>query len=348
MKPIIYLGTLSLLSLALNANENTSENRWRLSAGAAWRNVGEFSLQPNIGSSDDFFASPPAAGDLSAAADRTYDDGFVNIGAATAGTGLTTNWSYDDVSQIDGSTIVYTVDGGSALGTPSAESEDAQDLIAPYIEVAYTLHSDSGFRISGVLNAVYSELNNSVQQQLDQYNVTATDTYSLKGIDPLSLPGPGAGLNFSGPGPLISNTPAERKFSPVLLGSQDYSFEVDTDVYSIGLGAEFHWQTAERFALSISPGVVMNLIQTEAKSTSPVLSGTNYISSRQSHSKDELIWGLYLQGKLDYKLTEQWSLNGFVRYDCTEELEQSLGETEYSIDLSGVSVGIALTYWLNN
>lgn len=323
----------------------TESSRWSVSAGAAWRNVGSLSLDPNLAAnslSTGSFEPPTAAGDLSSTANRTYDDGFVNIGAATAGTGLTTNWGYNDASQVVGGNLIYTLSGGSAFDLPGSANDDKQDAVSPYIEFAYLVKEGDDWSFSSVFTVSYTGVENEVNSSLNQYSVTLTDTYNLNGVIPPTAPYVGA---FSGPGlPLINNTPDSRAFTQALVGSQAYGFEVDSDIFTFALGGEFSKKVNQSVALTVRPGIALNWVHADAESRFPTLSGGTFTANRQTSSDDKIVWGAYIQGGIDYALSEAWSMHSFVRYDWAEEFTSSVDATDYKLNLEGTSIGLGFTY----
>jgi hypothetical protein len=80
---------------------------------------------------------------MNADADHIYNDGFVNIDAATAGSGLTTNFGYTSDFQVTNNTLTYTLTGGAAIDTPNPSNEDNSTETAPDLEAVYYLSTDS-------------------------------------------------------------------------------------------------------------------------------------------------------------------------------------------------------------
>ena len=124
--------------------------RWSLGGGVTFRRIGGIRFDtgvspdqiPNLYGADTF-TPPPGIGPVDAAADRSYDDGFVHIGAATPYSGLTTFWGYDHAAQHQGDELVFSRAGGerrdvSRLRTAAATgwSHDASWEAGPVLELA--------------------------------------------------------------------------------------------------------------------------------------------------------------------------------------------------------------------
>ena len=209
--------------------------RWTFSAGPLWRQLGDVrfstgttpsAIPPVFGGNT--FTPPPGIGTLGGYADRSYDDGFVNIGAATAGTGLTTNWGHNSDAQVQGGNLVYSRAGGvrrevfAASGVALAGwSDDADTEVGPYLELSYAIPVRDGLTIGAGVNFSMINLGAgraglstfSQTQTLNVYDVTAIDSYALNGVVPPLAPYAGS---YAGPGPLINNIPSSRAFPETL------------------------------------------------------------------------------------------------------------------------------------
>ncbi len=98
--------------------------RWTLGAGAIWRQLGDVRFNTGTSSSgiSPFFGGnsytpPPGIGPDNAFADRTYDDGFVNIDESTLGDGMTAYFGYNapsqlQINQMEEASLVFTRAGG--------------------------------------------------------------------------------------------------------------------------------------------------------------------------------------------------------------------------------------------
>lgn len=325
----------------------TPNQSWSLRSGIAWRSLGKTSINPGFRSSaafiPNFFSPNPASGPAGQDSDRTYDNGFVNLGAATPGTGLTTNWGYNDGSQLTGDTIQYTLGGGVALDFPSRGQDDEDVEISPYVELAYIRPYRKDLDLGFVANLFFTDLDSNIRSQMNQYSVTTTDQFSLGGIVTPLAPYTG---NFTGPGPLIPNQPGDRSESQALTGSQTFLFDNDTRLFSFGFGTELVWHPNEQWHLTMGSGLVVNIADWQAQTSVPMITaGTTTISNSVFRNSDtDVLLGLYLKLGAGYQINENWNVEGFFRYDWNEDLEAKVGPTSFEVDLSGWSLGLGAGY----
>lgn len=324
-----------------------AKGSWSLRGGLAARRLGKTSIDPGFASSGNFdanfFAPNPMAGPLGENADRTYDNGFVNLGAATAATGLTTHWGYQDDAQLVGDSLLYSLGGGTALDFPSTGTSDEDTRLSPFLELAYLRPFRKDLEIGFATNFFFTDLESRFQNPINQYSVTTTDRFSLNGIFAPQAPYAGT---FNGPGPVLANQPDGRQFQQAQKGTQNYLFESDTRLFSFGLGTEALWHPTNRFHLALGTGVVANLADWSAESQLPLINPTtSALENRSFRGGDtELLMGWYLKVESGFALSDQWSATGFFRYDWTEDLKASAGPTDFEVDLSGWSIGLGATY----
>ncbi|MFC7336407.1 hypothetical protein ACFQY0_04395 [Haloferula chungangensis] len=324
-----------------------SRSSWRIGAGAMWRNIGELSVNPNLQNgpfANRFFIPPTGAGPENAYADRTYDDGYVNIGAATAASGMTTNWGYQNGSQVSGGSLNYTLSGGRATSLPSFSHDDSDSVVAPYLELSYLRPVQPNLFAGFTANLAIAGLDGQTASTMTSSPVSIVDSYALGGVIPPTAPYSG---DYFGPGPLINNQPTNRTLvqgTPVAGGS--YLFGHDTDLYSLALGGELEWHPAESCYIGFGAGAVLNLADWSASWSAPI-PNANAIGSTTvigANSDQEFLWGLYLKASAGYQITEQWSVEGFLRYDWNQALEGVVSPTAFELDLTGLSVGIGVGY----
>jgi len=317
---------------------------WRL---RVWRRLGGTSISSNFqGSSfnDRFFVPAFESGSATEVGDRSYDNGgFVNVGAGTAATGLTSHFGYPGGATISGDNLLFSRSGGTALDFPSSGSSSDDTVAAPYFELAYLRPIRPNVEFGFVGNFSYAELDSSISERIGESSITTEDRYALNGVIP---PTGGYVGPFSGPGPLILNIPTERTQNFTPNGSRTHRFESDTDLYSFAFGTEVSWKANERMYLGLGGGVVMNIADWEASSEVPMIApGTTQVESvRFTESDDEFLWGFYLKASMGYQFNERWGIDTFYRYDWNESLTGNVGPTEFKVDLTGWSTGLSVTY----
>lgn len=320
---------------------------WRVGVGVMWRNIGELSVNPNLQTgafAGNFFTPNPAIGPADADADRTYDNGFVNQGAATPITGLTTFWGHQNDSQVSGSNINFLASGGLALSTPGITGEDESAEAAPYIEVSYLQPVKPNLLAGLTGNFSFVGLDRAAASQMSASEVLTTDSYALNGVIPPLAPYSGT---FAGPGPLIGNQPTSRVFNLRPTGAtSNYLFNSSTDLYSLAFGGEVQWQPANRCYLGFGAGAVVNYADWDAAWSAGLVNANSptLASMGAANSGDDFLFGVYLKGSAGYHVTEQWSVEGFFRYDWNESLDGNVGPTGFEIDLTGWSAGFGVGF----
>jgi hypothetical protein len=321
-----------------------SPGPWRIGVGAMWRNIGELSVDPNLrnsGFANRFFVAPAGAGETGVFANRSYDDGFVNIGAATPASGLTTNWGHQNDSQFRGGSLNYTLSGGAAQSLPGPTGDDEDSTAAPFIEISHLRPIRPNLIAGFTANLSLAGLDGRADSAMSNSTVSISDRYALGGVIPPSAPYTGS---FTGPGPLIPNQPTSRDFILTPNGGSSYHFAHDTDLYSLALGGEIHWQHADSFYLGIGLGAVLNLADWSASWNMPVpdASGRGSNTIGGADSGGDFLWGIYLKGSAGYRINQQWSIEGFYRYDWNETLRNSVGASSFDLGLTGWSAGLGV------
>lgn len=317
-------------------SQNSETSPWRMNAGVMIRHIGATSFSAKVGAAQGLATG---VGPETGYADRSYDDGFVNQGAATPATGLTTFFEYQDISQVSGGNLVYTATGGTGLSTPAKVKDDDDDVAAPYIGVTYTLVSREDFKFGVTVGFSAAELDSAARSTIDETAVTTVDSYALGAVVLLGAPYTGT---FAGPGPLIDNVPTDRVNSSTLVGTRDYRYSLDTDLYSLVMGGDLSWDLTATTYLRCSAGVIMNIADWSGQySGHTVAAGATTVSSlSDSESDQDVLWGFYSELGAGVALSEQWSFEGFFRYDWSEDLKVEIGSSKFETSLTGPSVGL--------
>jgi hypothetical protein len=317
---------------------------WRIGTGMMWRNIGGLSVNPNLQNgpfANRFFIAPTGAGVANTFANRTYDDGFVNIGAATQGSGLTTNWGYQGGSQVNGGSLNYTLSGGADQTLPSSGKDDEDTNPAPCLELSYLRPIRPNLLAGFTATLSLVGLDGRTTSTMNHSSVSIADQYALGGVIPPSAPYSGS---FAGPGPLIHNQPSSRDFILIPNGTNQYIFSHDTDLYSLAFGGEIHWQPAESCYLGFGTGAVLNLADWNAswRATLPDTTGATAVGL--ANNGEDFLWGLYLKGSAGYRIDERWSIEGFFRYDWNESLHASVSPSTFELGLTGWSAGFGVGF----
>jgi hypothetical protein len=357
--------------------QSDAGSRWRLSAGAMYRHAGGITLKPGSqsdGSMIPLYArpgrsgAPSAVGDAAAFADRTYDDGFVNTDPGTALDGDTWFWGYQNASQVQGDNLVYHAGAGvetafsrSTTMAPAADIEEDEGSICPMLQAEYFCYAGDEIRCGmqlGVLPGSASAAGDATTfrdiQRWTPYELGINDRFNLMGVAPPPAPYEGT---FLGPGPLISNMPAERSLAKRKSGAGTYEAwnavhdSVDTDFITLSLGVVGEGRVG-LVVIAVSGGATVNWTDTEARHSETLwgsLNGGAPQALREWSAKEDesdIRMGAYAQGSIGVLVTGRIGVHAFARYDWTDDLSGSVGPAGYEVDLDGYSVGGFVSYSL--
>jgi len=170
-----------------------------------------------------------------------------------------------------------------------------------------------------------------------------TDTYALNGVVPPEAPYNGT---FTGPGPLISDTPTRdvTPFGATIKGRH----ELDADLFGLRLGPYYEISLNERMALHFSGGLALGLIDSEfSYGEVATASSLSFGSASGSGHKSDFLVGGYVDADLSYALGKRWSLFGGVQYEYLNTFTQKVGGREAKLDFSGavyVRAGVGLEF----
>ena len=305
----------------------------------------------------------PAGVGSSGSASHSYSNGYNRPSAPTPATGLTWFWGYQDASQISGDNLSFNAGGGSATRITNTDthsnrswSDDEPSSFGTYLETnllydvpetAISVGPQLAFSWNGFDSSNnYSTFSRSIFRQ--NQAVSVTDTYSLGGI---VAPGAPYSGGSTGPGPVISNTPASRSLtltntdtdSARLWNRVDHDLSVDVFTFSLGAHASYDFGPATVFA---SAGGTLNVVDTDAQRREALYSRTDNGSRRtvqrwnDSWTDADVLWGAYLQTGATIKCPRGWSVGGFLRYDWTQSARGQVGPSAIDIDLDSFSAGI--------
>lgn len=218
-------------------------------------------------------------------------------------------------------------------------NDDDDDVAAPYIGVTYTLVSREDFKFGVTVGFSAAELDSAARSTIDETAVTTVDSYALGAVVLLGAPYTGP---FAGAVPLIDPVPTDRVNSSTLVGTRDYRYSLDTDLYSLVMGGDLSWDLTATTYIRCSAGVIMNIADWSGQySGHTVAAGATTVSSlSDSESDQDVLWGFYSELGAGVALSEQWSFEGFFRYDWSEDLKVEIGSSKFETSLTGPSVGL--------
>lgn len=327
----------------------------------------------------DSFHLPVSAGDTSSFMLRNYDNGYVGPDTATDSGGFfqgtTSRFGFARDSQNNSDqTLGYTLAGGGSATTTrdgadyqaASWSDDPDFQVGPYLEAgvqfpinnhvslgAQLAYSWIGFDASNATSTF------SAFQNARYSSVGLTDTYAVPNgvilpLAPYDQPDanpPPAAL------PRIFALP-QRAVSRSATGAESVVFynnvteHLDVDLHTFNLGPEFLFQGPWDTQFSISGGATLNVSPWDAEHTETLFMRRNserprvLEKFRDQASGTEVLWGGYVQTGLGWTFGPQknWQVEGFARWDWSEDLEGSVGPSDFSVDLDSFSAGVTLGF----
>jgi len=269
-------------------------------------------------------------------ANGTYNDGYVLRDSSGNAGGLTWNWGYQNASQVVGYTTamqfhaIQSSSPSSATGNPQYGGELIyQRVIGSLPALSGCWGLESGFS--------FTELDLS-DNRSGTVSVT-TDTYQLNGVLPLSAPYNGT---FSGPGPLLGDTPARTTASAALTSNQKLSGQL----FGIRLGPFAELNFTPKLSLAASVGLTLAPTTVDYDfSETAALPGGEMVTENGSSSKTKLLYGPYVGGMLRYNFNKNWGVYVGARFQNLTSLDQSVGGRTARLDPSVTFYGSAGATW---
>ena len=346
--------------------------------GPAWRhlggldiNVGAFSSGADLPRLPSGSAGGSLIPPLTGYANRTYLDGFVFIDDSTENPnsflpGTTGYWGYSSDSQVRDGALQYQSGGYSKTSASQSirrfPEENLDEFEVPALHLQFDLLRPAapnlklGASVGFLVSSGDSELSATTfraSQRLDRSVVSVADIYDLQGVIPPLAPYSGS---FSHPGtaPLIDNIPSRRIISQQSTTSQETHFfnevdvQVDLDIYTLSIGPMLEWDCGP-LSLNASAGLALNLaswrISHREQLFQATASGRRSINQWDSSSTGtDLLPGFYSQVSASFAISRPWAVSFFGRYDWNASLEERVGPSSLSVDLSGFTLGGALTF----
>lgn len=355
-----YGGTaVGPITLAPHSNR---AGHWELQAGFGVRQSFDFSTGISGSKAPGSNAVPgsllEAIGATDADANRAYDDGFVNIGSAF---GLTTDWSYQNASQVRPSSQSWGPEGTDSLylgrSSPAGlgelrNTDSSGPEIFPYIELSrlWTLekiNSELGFTLG--FSSVSAEA--AASQGIPSYQTNVVDEYYLYGVIPPAAPYSGPALP---PGPILDNRPTNR----VVTQSADANTAVastssELSLYTFSAGGVWRWTPRKGglldrlhlFGTDLQAGVTLNRSKLTLAHTSQSFNGSSYTTvNRGSARESDFQPGFYVSTDANFELVpDQLYLTITGRYDDAGKIEVRTADSWSDVDLAGWSILLGLT-----
>ena len=321
-------------------------SRWRVGANYA----------PLLGMKTEFsglgkFNSPFSAQPLGGGVNYTYDNGFVHVDSSGNLGGATTNWGYQNSSQLNtagSGSISYSITNSLSNGRVD---EDA-NARAGFELFAYLDMGNAGFKGLDGREATwgfragvhYARINVDNHSVLGSGTSMLTDTFDLGGtIAPLA---PFSG-SFAGPGPLLNDAPS-RSFGSgsqaVVAGARS----LDVDLTTLSFGAYLDLPVTRNFDIMLEAGISGAVASgTYDFHSSTSISGLGTQASSGHDSSTDILPGLYVGLDAVYHLNASWAIQATGRYQYLRgyELKDNGSTANLSFDSAFVvSLGVVYSF----
>jgi hypothetical protein len=259
--------------------------------------------------------NPSNPGPLTGNTDHNYDDGYVredNNNHPFNDT-MTWNYNYRSSEQVIGDQLAFHSSSSAGVTTKDRDETGQGFELAYTRKIGRVGRAKWGFL--GAFNYTYIDVNDS--RPLTATISQLTDLYNLNGVVP-NDPGPaptgesGPGTP-TGPGPLISDSPASRTINPnagtaTVTGTRSFQ----ADLYGFHVGPYIDFPLCKHTWISLSGGLALAEVNSEFRYTETITysttSGPLFRTGDGSHS--DLLAGGFVAANLNAKLSEK--VNAFV------------------------------------
>jgi hypothetical protein len=288
---------------------------------ASFNNFGAFPAASNPG---------PAAG---GGVDRFYDDGFNRVDASGNAGGLTTYWGYQNEAQaLQNDTLVLHSSSVASGHDSSSTTDDPQHGF----ELSYTWPLSTGSKWRwGVEGAFgFTALSFRQNQSYAGNVVQISDAFALGGITPPVAPYSGT---FSGPGPLLGDTPTRTVTTLANAAAVVSQARMDGALYQLRLGPYFELPLGQRVAVLLGGGVVGAFVHSDFEFyESAILPGGSTFAAAGADSNSDALIGGYASAQLSYVLSRHVALSVGGQYQTMGRSSQSAGGREAQLDWRNV------------
>ena len=313
--------------IALAADQEPTRNRVGLNfrlgynISAEFKGLGGFPAQTNPG--------PPAGGGV----DREYDDGYNRVDVSGNNGGLTWNWGYDNASQVPGNDTVVM---HSTSGIGNASTGEMHDDPHPGFELTYGRDLGEAWKGRWGWEGAFGFSDLEIRQRgmLSGDLTRLSDAYALNGVVPPLAPYAGS---FSGPGPLIGDSPSrtiEQVSGGALVGGVR---EFDASFYGVRTGPYWDLALSDKALVSLSGGLAMAVVDGEfGYRESVTVSGQTLASSSGRNADTDFLLGGYASVMFHYLLRDDLRAYGGAQYQNLGSYDNGADGREAKIDFGAV------------
>jgi hypothetical protein len=256
--------------------------------------------------------APPLSGGV----DHNYSDGFVRLDSSGDRGGLTWNWGYQNASQIsrNGTLLMHEA---RFDGATSAVNDD------PRLGLEINYARDLGRIASGrwglklALGFTDAKIRDT-QPLIGNVNLT-TDAYPLGGITPPQAPYAGS---FSGPGPVIGDTPTRTR--AILSGGATINGtrQLDVWLYDFRFGPYFEFPLIQRLTLQVGGGLAAGVADSTFSFADTTTSSSETVQTVGVSNSTSSRIGFYGEAGLAYQILPGASIFGGGQFQYLGEFHQ--------------------------
>jgi hypothetical protein len=352
-----------------------SKARWNLGWGMSWRKIGAIDFNtgasgltvPGVFGGNSFVQAAGIGAETGLSA-RTYDNGFVNPGPRTPATGRTTDYEYQAQNQLQGNSVLMSATGGerrvieqSAASSPTGWSEGEDWKISPYLSLSRLTEIGNAWSIGPSFNFSFTDIGGrqgglntlNASERRNIFDVRAIDRFDSTGLSLPNAPYTGSPGAIA---PLLPVEPSGRTFEDTLRTSDTALFSdlvnesLEVNFFGFSFGASAVYQSDSRFFAGVGTGLVLNIVDWDASRSDQLVQITNGGAPMQigsagfRNSGTDVLFGYYVQGSLGYQINDSWLVEANARYDWNESLSDSVGGSDFDVNLTGLTLGIGATY----
>ena len=329
------------------SSSSANSSGWRFGFGYAPIHGLDARFSDNDPSQSSFSPQPLGGGQ-----NYEYDDGFVRLDSTGNAGGLTTNWGYEGSAQYNpsgGGTMSFSITNNIA----SSETTDSDDS-APgfeffgYYEIGelptLTLGGGSArWGVKATLHYANISISDSGTQTADFNRVT--DTFALNGVVPPLAPSSGS---FSGPGPLISDSPT-RSTTSILNGTTiSRSRDLDAHFLALTVGPYLELPVSSRFSVNLEGGLSLALVNGDYHfDSTTTIPGAGPSTHSEKESATSILPGVTVGFTAHYHINDSWSAYAGAKYQYFSDFVIDDGSSEAELEFGRsfiLSLGATLRY----
>jgi hypothetical protein len=252
-----------------------------------------------------------------------YDNGYNMPDNNNTGRGLTWNWGFSNANQVVGDDLFMSSAGSQGDASRRADGDPQHGFELTYARQLGTVKNcrwglQGAFNFTDLTARDDRRLLGTATRTTDRFSLLFTNAQgNLDRVDPFTNGMPYRGT-FEGPGPLITNAPAERveeTFSggAAIVGHRQF----DAAVFGFRFGPYLEVPLTDRCAFSIAGGLALVEVSSDFRFRETVTVSGNMIEpqfSSGSGSRDGLLVGGYVAGSVSYALNGAWTVFAGAQY----------------------------------